>query len=90
MWQFQGQHGRAYLFVQVCNIVEGPAEDRTMTTGLHTVRDINCERCAACLGWKYVSSLLLFLYSFYLLTWESSRDLAAWMIYPRVCNDFDE
>ena len=31
----------------------GPAEDRNMTTGLHTVRDINCDKCSATLGWKY-------------------------------------
>ena len=53
--QFNGQHGRAFLFEAVSNIVEGPAEDRTMTTGLHTVRDISCGKCEAVLGWKYVS-----------------------------------
>ncbi|GAA94455.1 uncharacterized protein L969DRAFT_105982 [Mixia osmundae IAM 14324] len=51
--QFTGQHGRAFLFDQVFNIDLGPAEDRTMTTGLHTVRDIYCARCGTTLGWKY-------------------------------------
>ncbi|CAG8469042.1 11666_t:CDS:10 [Ambispora gerdemannii] len=50
---FQGQHGRAYLFDNVVNVEEGPSEDRHMTTGLHTVKDISCSRCRAVLGWKY-------------------------------------
>jgi len=51
--QFNGQHGRAYLFEHVVNITEGPPEDRPMTTGLHTVRDISCGKCKTVLGWKY-------------------------------------
>ncbi|KAG9025664.1 hypothetical protein FRB95_009935 [Tulasnella sp. JGI-2019a] len=51
--QFNGQHGRAYLFENVVNIECGPPSDRTMTTGLHTVRDIQCIKCSAILGWKY-------------------------------------
>ena len=35
------------------NITCGPAEDRPMTTGLHTVRDIMCAKCGEVLGWKY-------------------------------------
>ncbi|BGP37212.1 hypothetical protein JCM10450v2_001120 [Rhodotorula kratochvilovae] len=50
---FNGQHGRAYLFTTVVNITCGPAEDRPMTTGLHTVRDIMCAKCGEVLGWKY-------------------------------------
>ncbi|KAF0540172.1 Yippee/Mis18 [Gigaspora rosea] len=50
---FQGQHGRAYLFDTVVNVEEGPSEDRHMTTGLHTVKDIYCSRCRSVLGWKY-------------------------------------
>ncbi|XJO72492.1 hypothetical protein BDV3_003602 [Batrachochytrium dendrobatidis] len=42
---FQGQHGKAYLFNAVVNIFQGPAEERSMTTGLHTVRDIHCTYC---------------------------------------------
>lgn len=37
------------------NIGLGDAEDRHMTTGLHTVRDIRCAKCKSTLGWKYVS-----------------------------------
>ncbi|KAL1933364.1 hypothetical protein VTP01DRAFT_7454 [Rhizomucor pusillus] len=52
--QFQGQYGQAYLFHYVVNIFEGEAEDRAMTTGLHTVRDISCTKCHTVLGWTYV------------------------------------
>lgn len=50
---FTGQYGRAYLFDYVVNVDEGDPVDRTMTTGLHTVRDIYCRNCATVLGWKY-------------------------------------
>jgi len=50
---FNGQHGRAYLFENVVNVVTGDPADRTMTTGLHTVRDIMCCKCGTVLGWKY-------------------------------------
>ena len=36
------------------NVVEGEPNDRQMTTGNHTVRDIYCVKCATVLGWKYV------------------------------------
>ena len=52
---FNGQSGRAFLFESVVNIGLGEAQDRHMTTGLHTVRDIHCGKCSATLGWKYVS-----------------------------------
>jgi len=51
--QFNGQHGRAFLFETVVNTTEGPSEERTMTTGLHIVRDIYCSKCGQTLGWKY-------------------------------------
>lgn len=38
------------------NVVEGEPNDRLMTTGNHTVRDIYCIKCATTLGWKYVWS----------------------------------
>jgi len=54
--RFNGQHGPAYLFDKVTsNVKFGPPDDRHMTTGLHTVRDINCLKCGVVLGWKYVS-----------------------------------
>ncbi|KAK4051276.1 hypothetical protein OIO90_004757 [Microbotryomycetes sp. JL221] len=49
----ESKHGRAFLFTTVVNINEGPAEDRPMTTGLHTVRDISCAKCGQVLGWRY-------------------------------------
>lgn len=36
------------------NVVEGEPNDRQMTTGNHTVRDIYCCKCGTTLGWKYV------------------------------------
>jgi len=51
--QFNGQHGRAYLFHNVVNIECGEPSDRHMTTGLHTVRDIQCIKCGTIVGWKY-------------------------------------
>lgn len=53
--QFNGQHGKAFLFDQVVNVRFGDPEDRHMTTGMHTVRDIRCGKCSQILGWKYVS-----------------------------------
>ncbi|RKP06823.1 Yippee/Mis18 [Thamnocephalis sphaerospora] len=53
---FQGQHGRAYLFQTVVNVIEGPPQDRPMTTGLHTVRDIKCCECYQVIGWRYVKA----------------------------------
>ena len=50
---FQGRHGRAYLFNDVCNITLGGKEDRLLMTGLHTVRDVFCASCSSLLGWKY-------------------------------------
>ncbi|EIW86417.1 yippee-like protein [Coniophora puteana RWD-64-598 SS2] len=50
---FNGQHGRAYLFDGVVNVVEGDPSDRQMTTGNHTVRDIYCCKCGQKMGWKY-------------------------------------
>ncbi|XP_074087583.1 protein yippee-like 4 isoform X1 [Macrotis lagotis] len=54
---FQGSHGRAYLFNSVVNVGCGPAEQRLLLTGLHSVADIFCESCKTTLGWKYVSIL---------------------------------
>ncbi|KXN71207.1 yippee-like protein [Conidiobolus coronatus NRRL 28638] len=51
---FHGQHGQAYLFKHVVNVLEGLPEDRNMLTGLHTVCDISCVSCETILGWKYL------------------------------------
>src|ERR1700742_3575650 len=37
------------------NVIEGEPNDRPMTTGNHTVRDIYCCKCGVTLGWKYAS-----------------------------------
>lgn len=34
----------------------GPAEQRLLLTGLHSVADIFCQSCKTTLGWKYVSA----------------------------------
>jgi len=50
---FHGRHGRAYLFDHCVNVRIGPAEDRLLITGLHSVCDIFCKRCKALVGWTY-------------------------------------
>ena len=50
---FRGQHGKAYLFHSVVNILYGPPSERNMTTGRHVVRDIACRGCNATVGWTY-------------------------------------
>ncbi|RIB03531.1 yippee zinc-binding/DNA-binding /Mis18, centromere assembly-domain-containing protein [Gigaspora rosea] len=51
---FQGRLGRAYLFNAVENVCLGQKEDRTLITGVHTVKDISCIGCNTVIGWKYV------------------------------------
>lgn len=51
---FQGQFGRAYLLASVINVYESTlAEDRSMATGVHRVRNVHCTRCERVLGWRY-------------------------------------
>jgi len=50
---FTGRTGPAMLFARVVNVVESQIEDRTMTTGLHSVMDIYCNDCGTNLGWRY-------------------------------------
>ena len=45
--------GRAYLFDNCVNVTIGPAEDRLLITGLHSVCDIFCKRCKNMVGWTY-------------------------------------
>lgn len=40
------------------NVGCGPAEQRLLLTGLHSVADIFCQSCKTTLGWKYVSAPL--------------------------------
>mmetsp|Transcript_13765 Transcript_13765/g.22783 ORF Transcript_13765/g.22783 Transcript_13765/m.22783 type:complete len:310 (-) Transcript_13765:160-1089(-) len=53
---FHGRHGRAYLFDQCVNVTIGPAEDRMLITGLHSVCDIFCRRCKGMVGWTYAKA----------------------------------
>jgi len=50
---FRGQHGKAYLFATVVNVIQEEAVERHMTTGRHEVRDIKCRQCKKTVGWKY-------------------------------------
>lgn len=34
-------------------MIEGVPAERTMTTGIHIVRDIECSNCQQVVGWKY-------------------------------------
>ncbi|XP_050228293.1 protein yippee-like [Mercurialis annua] len=51
---FHCRNGKAYLFEDVVNVMEGEPEDRMMMTGLHTVVDIFCVGCGSIAGWKYL------------------------------------
>jgi len=51
---FHGRHGRAFLLDSCVNVTIGPAEDRPLMTGLHSVCDIFCKRCNTCVGWTYI------------------------------------
>lgn len=53
MQNFRGQHGKAYLFNSVVNVLESEQMERNMTTGKHVVRDISCRQCKEVVGWKY-------------------------------------
>ena len=50
---FHGRHGRAYLLDHCVNVRIGPAEERRLMTGLHSVCDIFCNRCNTLVGWTY-------------------------------------
>lgn len=50
---FRGQHGKAFLFDKVVNVIPGETEERSMTTGRHIVRDIKCRQCQQNVGWTY-------------------------------------
>lgn len=50
-----GKH-KAILVKSCTNITLGPAQDRQMKTGIHTVCDFYCIECESELGWKYLST----------------------------------
>jgi hypothetical protein len=37
------------------NVRVGPARNRLLMTGIHTIADVQCSQCDFVLGWKYVS-----------------------------------
>lgn len=53
---FQSRSGKAYLFNAVVNVSLDPPVPRVMLTGHFTVRDVDCKRCAARLGWYYAGA----------------------------------
>ena len=60
--------GRIWTYIDIfdsVNIIEGDEQDRAMTTGLHTIKDVLCTKCNTILGWIYVS--------FYWLLMDSNR-----------------
>lgn len=37
------------------NVDVGPAQEKMLITGLHSICDVHCTTCRAYLGWRYVS-----------------------------------
>lgn len=52
--RFKGKTGTAYLIAEVWNYVCGPEEDRQLSTGEHTIREIYCQKCHTNIGWTYI------------------------------------
>ena len=50
---FRGVTGKAFLFDRAVNTFRGPERSELMSTGVHTIRDIYCNRCSMRLGWRY-------------------------------------
>ena len=53
LWQLSKLNKLILLPYRV-NVTVGRAEERMMTSGMHTVEDIYCCCCGQLLGWKYV------------------------------------
>lgn len=53
---FHSRAGKAFLLDECVNVHLGKEEERLMTTGLHTVKDLYCNSCNALLGWRYCSA----------------------------------
>ncbi|KAJ1901519.1 hypothetical protein LPJ66_000742 [Kickxella alabastrina] len=54
--EYNGQYGHAYLFNKAINICPGEEDKRSMTTGVHIVRDISCMDCGKYVGWTYITA----------------------------------
>ena len=42
------------------NVRIGPARNRFLMTGIHSIADVLCSQCGFVLGWKYVSGESIF------------------------------
>ena len=42
------------MFNVAVNVDLGPAKDKVMMTGLHTVKSVICKSCRQVIGWTYV------------------------------------
>lgn len=51
--EFHTQNGRGYLVENVINVTNGPSNERTLRTGLHTCEDVYCVKCSTMVGWEY-------------------------------------
>ncbi|RLN57786.1 hypothetical protein BBJ28_00004903 [Nothophytophthora sp. Chile5] len=50
---FFGRTGKAFLMNNMYNVRVGPARNRYLMTGMHTIADVVCDQCDFVLGWKY-------------------------------------
>ncbi len=53
---FRGRTGKAFLFDDVINYMEGPEEEKPLITGLHVIVNIYCCNCSQNVGWKYIEA----------------------------------
>ncbi|KAE9038601.1 hypothetical protein PR002_g5939 [Phytophthora rubi] len=54
---FFGRTGKAFLMNNMYNIRVGPARNRYLMTGMHTIADVQCSQCDFVLGWKYIKAM---------------------------------
>ncbi|KAL0542503.1 hypothetical protein IC582_022617 [Cucumis melo] len=53
---FLAKSGKAFLFSEAKNIVEGPKEQKQLITGIFKTTEIHCNICGQVLGWKYLKA----------------------------------
>ncbi|KAF4041033.1 Yippee zinc-binding/DNA-binding/Mis18 [Phytophthora infestans] len=54
---FFGRTGKAFLMNNMYNICVGPARNRYLMTGMHSIADVLCSQCDFVLGWKYIKAM---------------------------------
>ncbi|KAH7467454.1 Protein yippee-like [Phytophthora ramorum] len=54
---FFGRTGKAFLMNNMYNVRVGPARNRYLMTGMHTIADVLCSQCDFVLGWKYIKAM---------------------------------